>query len=223
MSFGSRIFGRRKAKKAAKKAQAQQRVADTSGSYEYGEGSIGRIAEGKEKAERRFGQRISRGRAKMAASGARLEGSAWEQVQGEALRERTETIEALDLEAEEFRGTENYALFKEDYERMTGETRDLGSQEGLSGEQFFTSDQRKDIAGFDPSEGGLQDYQAYADRIRPTFGEWEMGRFGTATQKKEFETMMGDRIKAANKWRKGKSQEFKVQKSNQNQFYSGGS
>ncbi len=202
----------------------------TAGAYTLGESTFGSIARSRETTETTYLRNMSSGRARMAASGSVLEGSTWESIKGEALRKRTEGRKGADVREAEFRGTENYKLLKADYERMTGGGKagkgmfgaissmvsgltgkgasgeDLYGGQGGSVQKFFRKDH-------------MQTYAEYRQKIKPTLKEWEQGRFGTREQKAEYKTMMGSRVKEANKWYSQNRIRARMARKIQNRFY----
>lgn len=206
----------------------------TAGAYEYGESTYSMLSTGRARGETKYERSMATGRARMAASGSELEGATWESFKGEALRVRTESREKYSTGMSDFRGSENYKLFKEDYERMTrlgtGDTKGRSAEveaaqltgKGASGESFLTTGQKKTVISEKGGKSDLVSYGKYKKLIYPTLKEWELGRFGTKEQKAEYVTMMDTRISEANEWFKAQGVLRSSNKRNQKSFYVAG-
>ncbi len=184
-----------------------QKRAIVTEAFAYGEDTTSYLGKGRERAEEKYESGFATGKARLAASGATLEGSTWENLQGELLRERTETLSTLDREEEEFRGSESYKVILKEYETISRS----GSATGITGESIFTTDQRKliapDIRKYSRAKehrgealGDYTDYNKYRSMMTPSFEEWEVGRFGSEEQQAGYQSMLDTRISEANEW-----------------------
>ncbi len=184
-----------------------QRKALITEAFAYGEDTYSYLGKGRERAEEKYESGFATGQARLAASGATLEGSTWENLQGELLRERTESLSTLDREQEEFRGSESYKVILKEYETISRS----GSATGITGESIFTEDQQKLIAPDTRKYarerehrgevlGDHTDYNTYNKMIMPSIEEWELGRFGSEEQKAGYQSMLDTRISEANEW-----------------------
>lgn len=228
--------------RSQKRKRQQMEVAATRSSYGYAQEAYSFASKGQEQLSKTYASKFASARAQQAGSGASLEGSRWESVQGGLIRERDEAQSSLDLKRDEFRATESYGLFQTDYTRMAssriskskahGNRGDIerggsygGSADvrGLAGESFYTSEQRSKLQGY--SGGSTRDpygesaWSEYVSMTKPTLGEWETGRFGSEEQKLEYSTMIDERIDKANIWYDRKKTEMQVTTANQNRFY----
>ena len=233
------MFAHRKARKAWRRKQIEY----TKASYSYAEQAFSYLGQGREQVGETYQRELASGRARFGASGASLEGSAWESVQGEALRKRDEALEGLGLEEEQFRATESYKLFGQDYERMLGgvtsRKREGGAEEGetvtrygvgrtgITGESIFTPEQQKKLQtykhkGVADKSGGLTSFKEYSSMITPSLEEWEKARFGSDEDRTAFSSMLDERIEKANVWYDQKKKETTITEANTTSFYRSG-
>lgn len=212
------------ARKKAERKQSEQAYGIVEQSFEY-------LSEGRRQAEGTYQSNLASARARHSGSGARLEGTGWEQVRGEVLRKREEALADYSIEEEKFRQGEGYKLFTEDYGRMTslvGSDKEKGEgyrqysirAEGFSGESIFTEAQRKTLHRFSAGERGINvsTYREYASRLAPGIEAYERARFGTAEDRETFEADMSTRISDANTWYERQIQEQRIRNANRARF-----
>jgi hypothetical protein len=202
------FMGRKKAKKA-KAAERAQSQANTKQAYGIGQDTYSMISQGREDAQAGFQQDQSTTRARFAASGGKLEGSAWESATGENVRRRDDKLSSIQIEEDKWRGSEAYSLFKDDFNAMTDDNIWSKSKVGAS---LWSSKQQNKIQGRDAAGG---DYAEYMAKVKPSIQEYEKFRFGSAEDKTAYAQGMDQRIEKADKWLSGKQAERSLANSRQ--------
>ena len=200
-----------------KRAEHAAKVANTKQSYQMTADSFSSLREGRERAAKGYAQDMATTRAKFAASGGRLEGTAWNQSSGENVRRRDELLTDIQFQEDEWRGSEAYGYVKQDFENMKkgGDSYVGASLRGddQKVEQLidwktpvvkrYTGKSEEAPAGAYDRVASDPDRQGYLDRIAPTMAEYEQHRFGNAEDKAKYSTAMDQRLTSANEWYEG--------------------
>ncbi len=159
--------------------------------------------------ESQYVQNLQAQKARFAGSGARLEGS-WGQVVGQTMAQRETAYTELGQSKAAFRKSEAGSYIDKAYASLgvqTG-TGKMGSKstflgdrvEDYSGSSLFTRSQYTSIQ----RSKGIGNAE-YADRVVPTFEEYQTLTFGSGGDKAALQTDITQRIEQANEWFAGEN------------------
>lgn len=216
--FGGIMGSRGRSKR--RRAEALQLKRNTKQAYNIGGDSFASIRKNKQDVQNTYALNIANEFGRFAASGRTLTGADRNRITGSNAQDRDAALEQASIQEDRFRNTTAYKLLEKDFNTMGSvneRTRDNDSggdgdqvteysirTEGVSGESYFTDEQKKTLRTY-TSEGDYQladnsvAFSNYAASVTPTFEEYTQSRFGNDEDKAAFESLMNDRINNANR------------------------
>ena len=211
------------AKGSGERMRAKRKA--TRQSYQFGQDVFNYARETRENIETQFERDVSLLTARSAASG----GVAIDSLnlqKGKLVQERDVALGNLNEEVQTFRESESYKWLKKDYRLTTGVDpgrKSLGrgeftynyqvGQEGRTHQVAFTPEMRKKMQTMkgNPNRYEIELFEAYADRIRPSLGQYEKFVFGDKVDREAYVSNLNQRIDEANIWYKKQQEVLKAE------------